>query len=43
MIAGKALSSLDAFSTVTNLVKGTLSLLLKPLEEGFLKGTKKGV
>ncbi|CAD8081530.1 unnamed protein product [Paramecium sonneborni] len=43
MIAGKALTSLEAFSTVTNLVKGTLSLLLKPLEEGFFKGTKKGV
>lgn len=43
MIAGKALTSLDAFSTVTNLVKGTLNLLLKPFEEGFLKGTKRGV
>ncbi|CAD8080104.1 unnamed protein product [Paramecium sonneborni] len=42
-IAGKAITSLEAFSTVTNLVKGTLSLLLKPLEEGFVKGTKKGV
>ncbi|CAD8061674.1 unnamed protein product [Paramecium primaurelia] len=43
MIAGRALTSLDAFSTVTNLIKGTISLLLKPLEEGLLKGTKKGV
>lgn len=43
MIAGRALTSLDAFSTVTSLIKGTLSLLLKPIEEGFLKGTKKGV
>ncbi|CAK80442.1 unnamed protein product (macronuclear) [Paramecium tetraurelia] len=43
MIAGKALTTLEVFSTVTNLVKGTLNLLLKPLEEGFLKGTKKGV
>ncbi|CAD8161565.1 unnamed protein product [Paramecium pentaurelia] len=43
MIAGRALTSLEAFSTVTNLIKGTIGLLLKPLEEGFLKGTKKGV
>ncbi|CAD8075141.1 unnamed protein product [Paramecium primaurelia] len=43
MIAGKALTSLEAFSAVTNLVKGTLNLLLKPLEEGLFKGTKKGV
>lgn len=29
-IAGKALSSLEAFSIVTNLVKGMMSLILKP-------------
>ncbi|CAD8149997.1 unnamed protein product [Paramecium octaurelia] len=43
MIAGRALTSLEFFSTVTNLVKGTLSLLLRPFEEGFFKGGKKGV
>ncbi|CAK69910.1 unnamed protein product (macronuclear) [Paramecium tetraurelia] len=43
MIAGRALNSLEFFSTVTNLIKGTLSLLLRPFEEGLVKGGKKGV